>query len=113
FSSLRRRLSRRWKSGNPVLGFPLFHRLQVLLCALDSQFDQKQQELWKCGNLAAPARFPRSCGKGGKPALGFPGFHSSAISTALWGCSRGAHHAGNSAVTPLHFRSSSTLALLI
>src|SRR5450432_85541 len=41
---------------------------------LDSRW--KQPGLWECGNLAARARFPRSCGKGGNPAFGFPGFPS-------------------------------------
>src|ERR1039458_5692140 len=31
FFSLRRRLSGRWKSGNPGFGFPLFHRPKVFL----------------------------------------------------------------------------------
>src|SRR5260370_20289260 len=35
---------------------------------------ETQPELWKCGNLAAFARFPRSAGKGGNPVFGFPGF---------------------------------------
>jgi len=31
-------------------------------------------ELWKCGNLALFARFPRNGGKRGNPAFGFPRF---------------------------------------
>jgi hypothetical protein len=31
-------------------------------------------ELWKCGNLAFFARFPRNGGKRGNPAFGFPRF---------------------------------------
>src|SRR5450759_3092202 len=33
---------------------------------------EQPPELWKCGNLAAFARFPRNCGSSGKPAVGFP-----------------------------------------
>src|SRR5438093_5984507 len=74
FSSLRHRLSRPVEKWESCSWISTFLPSQVLLRTFDFQFDQKQPELWKCGNLAALARFPRSCGKGGKPALGFPGF---------------------------------------
>ena len=47
----------------PVFRLPLF-----------SLYRSPSPELWKCGNLAFCAGFPRRCGKGGKPVLSFPCF---------------------------------------
>src|ERR1700694_2457709 len=69
-----------------------------------------------CGNveISPPLRdFQGAVERVGNLLLVFQAFHSSAISTALRGSSRGAHHVGNSPLIPLHVRSSSHLALLI
>ena len=59
---LMREESRRWESGKPAFGFPLFH-------------PPSSPELWECGNLAVFWRdFQGARGKSGKPALGFPHF---------------------------------------
>src|SRR5712691_10370118 len=86
-SSLRRRLSGLWESGNPAFGFLLFHGPHFFLSPRFLRPWYKPPELWECGNLAAFARFPRSGGKAGKPDFGFPGFpprrhfHSSPLSS--------------------------------
>src|SRR5215471_7395319 len=54
--------SRRWESGKPAVGFPLFH-------------PPSSSEMWECGNLAGFWRdFQGARGKSGKPVFGFPRF---------------------------------------
>jgi NADH dehydrogenase len=64
--------SRRWESGKPALGFPLFH-------------PPSSPELWECGNLAVFWRdFQGLVGRVGSLPLAFHAFHSPGISTALF-----------------------------
>src|SRR6516164_1545238 len=58
----RRDEPRRWESGKPAFGFPLFH-------------PPSSPELWECGNLAVFWRDSQGArGKSGKPVFGFPCF---------------------------------------
>jgi hypothetical protein len=78
--SLRRRPSVRWESGNPAFGFPLFHGTPRSSASSPSCTRIKQPSaLWKCGNLAVFARFPRRHGNGGKHAVRFHRFHPPAF----------------------------------
>src|SRR5450759_3040963 len=59
------------KVGILVLDFHSSTALSFLISGFLCVTEQPP-ELWKCGNLAAFARFPRNCGSSGKPAVGFP-----------------------------------------
>src|SRR6266481_1519637 len=62
FFVLEREKPRRWESGKPAFGFPLFH-------------PPSSSKLWECGNLARFWRDSQGArGKRGKPAFGFPRF---------------------------------------
>ena len=59
------------KVGILVLDFHFSTALSFLFSGFLCVTEQPP-ELWKWGNLAAFARFPRNCGSSGKPAVGFP-----------------------------------------
>src|SRR5208283_888391 len=66
--------------------FSTAHSFVPAVCLRSHPKWTSSSELWKCGNLAFFARFPRSGGTGGKPGFGFPPvpwlrhFHSSCTS---------------------------------
>src|ERR1700680_216671 len=82
-SSLRRRLSGLWESGNPAFGFPLFHGPHFFLSPVFFALGTNRRS---CGNvgISPPLRdFQGAVGRVENLILVFQAFHRSAISTVL------------------------------
>ena len=82
-SSLRRRLSGLWESGNPAFGFPLFHSPHFLLSPVFFALGTNRRN---CGNvgISPPLRdFQGAVGRVENLILVFQAFHRAVISTVL------------------------------
>ena len=83
-----RRRSGWWKSGNPALGFPLFHRPHFSILCLLALRSETTNTRRSCENVGiSPVLGEISKGlveRGGSLPLAFHAFHSPAISTALF-----------------------------
>lgn len=76
-------LSGLWESGNPDVGFPLFHSPRSSLPRFSGPVDRNRRS---CGNvgISPPLRdFQGAVGRVGNLSLVFHAIHSSVISTAL------------------------------
>ena len=91
--------------------FSTAHRFLCLALGLVGEM-KDSSELWKCGNLAPLARFPRAVGSVGSLLLACHAFHSPAISTALRSDSL-RHRRGGKGDSSLQRRSSFALASVI
>src|SRR5207244_12654199 len=106
FSSLRRRLSGRWESGNPAFGFPLFHGpLSVpVLFWLPPMARSRSRRGGKVGISRLWRDFQGSVGAGENLLLVFAGFHAPAFSTALRGRTPARQLFSRAAVSSHHVR---------